>query len=91
MYLLCRTHEAAYLLGSGGIVVVAALIYDAKGMVQQRDEMIKRYMAAAVICQPMNFLSCGGDELLVGRAGYLCGCIMLNKFIGGNVSFYLSD
>jgi len=30
----------------------------------------------------MNFLSCGSDELFVGRAGYILGALWLRKTLG---------
>lgn len=37
------------------------------------------------ICQPLNFFRPGSDELFVGRAGYLCGSLLLNKMLGRTV------
>lgn len=33
----------------------------------------------------MNFFRPGSDELFVGRAGYLCGSLLLNKKLGRTV------
>lgn len=33
----------------------------------------------------MNFFRPGSDELFVGRAGYLCGSLLLNRKLGRNV------
>ncbi|KAG1666389.1 LanC-like protein 3 [Nymphon striatum] len=76
--------EAAYLLGNSGVLVVAALVYDVNGLVEKRNEAITRFISAAEICKPVDKLLCGGDEMLVGRAGYLCGCLILNKFLDSN-------
>lgn len=47
---------------------------------------------AGMCCQPSDYLGCGSDEVLVGRAGYLCGAEMLTKKLGQQVStFYLKD
>ena len=37
------------------------------------------------ICRPANFFRPGSDELFVGRAGYLCGSLLLNRKLGRNV------
>ena len=37
------------------------------------------------ICRPINFFQPGSDELFVGRAGYLCGSLILNKKLGRTV------
>ena len=39
----------------------------------------------AKICKPLDFFSPGSDELFVGRAGYLCGSLLLNKKLGRTV------
>lgn len=31
---------------------------------------------------PVNYLPNGSDELLVGRAGYICGALLLNRKFG---------
>lgn len=43
----------------------------------QADPHIQAYAAAASNCKAPNFLACGGDELFVGRAGYLLGLLWL--------------
>jgi hypothetical protein len=43
---------------------------------------LKAYIDSAANCKPLNFLRCGGDELLVGRAGYLSGVLWLDKVFG---------
>jgi len=43
---------------------------------------LKAYIDSAANCKPLNFLHCGGDELLVGRAGYLSGVLWLEKVFG---------
>lgn len=42
-------------------------------------------MSLSSICSPVDFLACGGDELLVGRAGFLCGALWLEKVFGAPV------
>ena len=37
------------------------------------------------ICLPINFFRAGSDELFVGRAGYLCGALLLNCKLGRQV------
>lgn len=45
------------------------------------DHYFKAYVALAANCQTHN-LPHGEDELLVGRAGYLCGVLWLEKVFG---------
>ena len=47
---------------------------------------LQAYAAAATHCQPIHFLRCGGDELFVGRAGFICGALWLRKTLGVDVS-----
>lgn len=72
----------AFLLGSGGVYAVGSLVYDAIGQNQASAELNKKYRALAASCTPMDYLGCGSDEFLVGRAGYLCGTRLLNKKFG---------
>jgi hypothetical protein len=46
------------------------------------DHYLKAYIDSAANCKPLNFLRCGGDELFVGRAGYLSGVLWLEKVFG---------
>ena len=84
-YAMSKRHRdppAAFLLGSGGAYAVASLLYSAIGEKKNCDEMNKKYLALAALCQPVNYLDCGSDELFVGRAGYLAGAYLLNRAFG---------
>lgn len=64
--------DLAYLVGRSGIYVMACL--SAKVADQNQEEMnrfAQEYAALAPLCVPVNFLPTGGDEMFVGRAGYL--------------------
>ncbi len=78
----CRDPPAAFLLGSGGTYAVCSLLYSDMGLAQAAQEYKTKYLALSSVCQPVNYLSCGSDELLVGRAGYLCGSLLLNRKFG---------
>ena len=77
-----RDPPAAFLLGPAGVYAVGSLIYSDIGQKDVADEYIKKYLALGSVCEPINYLDCGSDELLVGRAGYLCGAFLLNKKFG---------
>jgi hypothetical protein len=49
------------------------------------DHYFKAYIDSAANCKPLKFLHCGGDELFVGRAGYLCGVLWLEKVFGTGI------
>ena len=77
-----RDPPASFLLGSAGIFAVSSLVYSDIGDKKTSDELNKKYLALASTCQPVSCLHCGSDELFVGRAGYLCGALLLNRKFG---------
>uniref|UniRef100_A0A3B5MP28 LanC-like protein 3 n=1 Tax=Xiphophorus couchianus TaxID=32473 RepID=A0A3B5MP28_9TELE len=70
--------RAAFLLGGAGIYAVAAMIYKSLGLADFVKPLTK-FRNLWEVCAPINFLECGSDELFVGRAGYLCAALVLNK------------
>ncbi|KAK3741810.1 hypothetical protein QZH41_010444 [Actinostola sp. cb2023] len=70
---------AAFLLGHSGVYAVSALVYHALGAQKERDEFYRSFLDMHHICKPANFFPYGSDELLIGRAGYLCGALELNR------------
>ncbi len=52
------------------------------GKQELTTECLKQYVDAGQICKPVHFFKEGGDELFVGRAGYLCGCLWLQQKLG---------
>ena len=55
------------------------------GHQQEREQCIQKFLEMGNICRPVNFFRPGSDELFVGRAGYLCGSLLLNKKLGRTV------
>ena len=82
-----RDPPAAFLLGPAGVYAVGSLVYSDIGQREVVTECNKKYSALSSVCEPVNYLDCGSDELLVGRAGYLCGALLLNRKFG-EVLFY---
>lgn len=76
---------ASLLLGHTGIFVVAALIYEALGLHNLRNENVQGVFKMHKYCVPMNFFPNGSDELFVGRAGFLAACDLLNRRIGRTI------
>lgn len=74
-----KKEKSSFLLGNAGIYAVAAVLYKAAKDGVRASDYAKRYAQGAANCKPIDFLSCGGDELFVGRAGYLFGALWLNK------------
>jgi len=77
--------QVSLILGNGGIHVVGALVYNALGLNDQVKTCIEAYAALAEKCLQPRFLRCGSDELFVGRAGYLCGLLVLRQKLGEKV------
>nr|CAH7719332.1 unnamed protein product [Callosobruchus chinensis] len=79
----CSAHKKkdvpSFILGNCGIYAVAAAIFKAIGDEQQCKQYYQLYFEAASICKDFNFLSCGSDELFVGRAGYVLGALWMAK------------
>ncbi|XP_075231159.1 lanC-like protein 3 [Lycorma delicatula] len=74
--------ETGFLLGGSGVHAVAACLYKSAGEKEAMEYSILRYTAAGVKCKKIHFLPYGGDELLVGRAGYISGALWLKKVFG---------
>ena len=49
------------------------------------ENRLHKYANAASICKPVNFVNFGGDELFVGRSGYICGAMWLSKVFGRDI------
>lgn len=78
----CRDPPAAFLLGPAGVYAAASLIYADINQMDVAKEFNKKYLSLGSACGPVDYLGCGSDELLVGRAGYLCGAFALNRKFG---------
>ncbi|XP_033635990.1 lanC-like protein 3 [Asterias rubens] len=80
----------SFLCGTCGVHAVGALYYQTSasqsdGSNQAAAQFLQSYANFAAVCAPENFLQCGSDELLVGRAGYLCGVQLLAQKVGKQV------
>lgn len=51
-------------------------------MREKAEEKLDIYIGHAKQYKPVNFLPYGGDELFVGRAGYVIGALWLAKVFG---------
>ena len=65
------TKDVAFILGKGGFLVMAALASRILDDEQSCLRYSEEYARLSKICEPLNFLPRGSDELFVGRAGYL--------------------
>lgn len=73
---------AAFLLGHLGVYAFAAVFYSRTGSQQKSDHYVEKFINLHKMCLPVDFLEIGGDELLVGRAGYLCAALYLQQELG---------
>ncbi|XP_024083742.1 lanC-like protein 3 isoform X2 [Cimex lectularius] len=74
--------ECAFLLGKAGIYAVGAAVFFEAGKDDFAADCIKEYINVGCIVANESYASFGGDELFVGRAGYLCGALWLNRVFG---------
>ncbi|MPC96121.1 LanC-like protein 3 [Portunus trituberculatus] len=56
---------------------------------EESKAYLNKFTALAPILIPVDWLSCGGDEFLVGRAGYLAGVLWLRTKLGGKVAAFI--
>uniref|UniRef100_A0A0A9XEN6 LanC-like protein 3 homolog n=2 Tax=Lygus hesperus TaxID=30085 RepID=A0A0A9XEN6_LYGHE len=71
--------ECGFLLGKAGIYALAAAVFHASGEDMMAQDCIKDFICAGSHCAPSSYARFGGDELFVGRAGYICGALWLNR------------
>ncbi|XP_047502916.1 lanC-like protein 3 [Penaeus chinensis] len=76
---------AAFLLGNAGAYAVGAVLYNALDNAEECKKCLSEFAQLAPVVTPVNWLSCGGDEFLVGRAGYLAGVLWLQSELQCNV------
>ncbi|XP_038059117.1 lanC-like protein 3 [Patiria miniata] len=80
---------ASFLCGACGVHAVGAL-YSSSSKSEASNHAAAQYLESyagfAKVCTPVKFLGpSGSDELLVGRAGYLCGVQLLAQKLGKQV------
>jgi len=78
--------EVSFLMGNVGNYLTASFIYESLGEKEKVREMITRLGAASGICEPVNFSKHGGDELFMGRAGYLTAVQSVIRTLGMGLS-----
>lgn len=61
------------------------LIVSCAGNLEDSKIYLNKFIGLAHIVTPIEWLSCGGDEFLVGRAGYLEGVLWLRAKLGEKV------
>jgi len=76
---LSEKYSSQFICGNAGVNAVNAAIYHQIGDEKTAEMYLEFFKNGLAICKPINFFKPGGDELFVGRAGYLFGLLWLEK------------
>lgn len=80
-----KADAVSFILGPSGVYAVGAFLGSILKNEALVSENVQRFQSVAKECLKPKFLSCGSDELFVGRAGYICGALALEKKLGVKV------
>lgn len=70
--------KTSFLLGDAGTYAIAAVLKKETGDIFYTDQLTS-YTSLCNLYLNSKFLKCGGDELFVGRAGYIAGALWLSR------------
>lgn len=74
-------NASQFICGDAGVNAMNAAIYHQIGDQKTTETYLDLYKRGADVCKPIDFFKPGGDELFVGRAGYLYGVLWLEKVL----------
>lgn len=74
-----------FICGDAGVYAVKAAICHQSGDLKSAEMYLEHFKNGLAICKPINFFKPGGDELFVGRTGYLYGILWLEKVLGRKI------
>ncbi|XP_028410466.1 lanC-like protein 3 homolog [Dendronephthya gigantea] len=78
--------EASFLLGHAGVFGVASVIFNELGDATNKSKFIQKFLQLSHNLQlNQQLLQHGANELLIGRAGYLCVVRWLQQVLGESV------
>lgn len=80
-----RKTLSQFICGDAGVNAVNAAIYNQIGDERMSEMYLQNFRNGAVFCKPIDFFKPGGDELFVGRAGYLYGVLWLENIFGRKI------
>lgn len=66
-----QSRDISFLCGKGGFYVMAAMACKLLGDESRSYQFAQAYAQLSRVCEPLNFLPRGSDEIFVGRAGFL--------------------
>jgi len=72
-------YSSQFICGDAGVNAVNAAIFHKIGDEKTAEMYLEHFKNGLAVCKPINFFKPGGDELFVGRAGYLFGLLWLEK------------
>ncbi|CAH1710194.1 unnamed protein product [Aphis gossypii] len=72
-------YSSQFICGDAGVNAVNAAIFHKIGDDKTAEMYLEHFKNGLAVCKPINFFKPGGDELFVGRAGYLFGLLWLEK------------
>lgn len=75
-----RVDVNAFIIGNPGTFAANAVIQKELGNMEECQANLDKFAAIAEKLLPVDFLDCGGDEYLVGRAGYYAGILYLRRY-----------
>lgn len=85
----CRDPPASFLLGTAGVYAVASAIHQRTGDAATSQTLANKYADLSSLLlsgdQAKRHDAKIYDELFVGRAGYLCGALFMEKALGRKV------
>jgi len=85
----CDKHKLGrFICGDAGVNAVAAASYRQFGQSDHKKlarTYLERFQNGVAECKPIDSAEHGEDELFVGRAGYLCGVLWLEKIFGRKI------
>jgi len=74
-----------FVCGDAGVNAVKAAIYHQVGNDKMTEMYLQNFKKGLSVCKPIDFFKHGGDELFVGRTGYLYGVLWLEKILGRKI------
>lgn len=66
-----QSRDVSFICGKGGFYVMAAMALKNLGREPEAMQYAQSYAGLARVCEPLEFLRGGSDEMFVGRAGFL--------------------
>lgn len=74
-----------FICGDAGVNAVNAVVFHQAGDDNMAEKYLMLFRSGFATCKPIDFFKHGGDELFVGRTGYLYGVLWLEKMFGKKV------